>query len=320
MSIKFPFKTPKTLYLPEGILDKSLKGKNQGRINWFDGTDSSFPVYFNPFNSSLRTLQRKKRTNRQKQSIEEVKIEKHVKKEPIIICLDSPDSKGEAQFDNFGSSLSYQNKQVTSDDNLEILKNRNVLIEERDGQKFVINSQGKEFVYYENLEEVRKVLRRRFPGMSKDSMYKELLKPYRHQIVDFLDSSTHTMKQIYQWGYEGWIKQFNKTWNLVDHLRMHEGIKPYKCHIWEKFFTQKGNLQKHLKQHVVTDVQKRKKFKCTYWGKGYTERYNCTVSLLEFSCTSLIHGECISIYSLDYTTYNFPKFKFIYSQNKTMLS
>mmetsp|Transcript_28593 Transcript_28593/g.25306 ORF Transcript_28593/g.25306 Transcript_28593/m.25306 type:complete len:106 (+) Transcript_28593:485-802(+) len=105
------------------------------------------------------------------------------------------------------------------------------------------------------------MLKKRYPSMTKDSMYKALLHPYQHEIVESFDSVTNTVKQIYQCGYEGCDKQFNKTWNLVDHLRMHEGIKPYKCHICKKFFTQKGNLQKHLKQHVITDVQMRKKFK-----------------------------------------------------------
>ena len=54
---------------------------------------------------------------------------------------------------------------------------------ERNGQTYIKNSQGKEFVYYENLDEVRSVLQNKFPNMSKESMYKELLKPYQQQIV-----------------------------------------------------------------------------------------------------------------------------------------
>lgn len=163
---------------------------------------------------------------------------------------------------------------------LEVIDGRNVLIETREGVKYVKNSQGVEFVYYENLEEVRRILKKQFPSMNKAEMYKELLRPYRYSVVNADDTTWASSKQIYQWGYENWTKKFSKTWNLVDHLRMHEGIRPYKCHIWKKLFTQKGNLQKHLKQHVITDVEKRKKFKWDFWGKGYTERYNWLVSAL----------------------------------------
>lgn len=83
-------------------------------------------------------------------------------------------------------------------------------------------------------------------------------------------------------------KQFNKTWNIVDHLRMHEGIRPYRCHLWEKLFTQKGNLQKHLRQHVTSDVNQRKKYSWDEWGKSYTERYNCLVIFLNFKVFLII--------------------------------
>lgn len=149
---------------------------------------------------------------------------------------------------------------------------------EKNGHKYVQNKFGEEFVYYENLEEVRRVLRSRHPGMSKSTMYRELLQPYRHRVINLYDEQSGRLtKQVYKCGYENWDKQFNKTWNLVDHLRMHEGIKPYRCHLCEKLFTQKGNLQKHMKQHMITDVNERKRYICDRCGKGYTERYNLAV-------------------------------------------
>ena len=130
------------------------------------------------------------------------------------------------------------------------------------GIKMVRNNQGKQFAYFENLEEVRKDFSKRYPNMTKHQMYRELLKPYKHSISFEVDPDTGEKKEIYKCDYGSCSKKFNKTWNLVDHLRMHEGIRPYYCEYCDKYFTQKGNLQKHLKQHEVQNVNQRKKFKC----------------------------------------------------------
>lgn len=147
-----------------------------------------------------------------------------------------------------------------------------------DEVKTISNCEGKEFVYFENLEDVKKVLSQKYPSMNKNDMYKELLKPYKYHVTKERDSKTRQLKEVYKCGYGNCNKIFNKTWNLVDHLRMHEGIKPYQCEICCKLFTQKGNLKKHLKQHLITDVNHRKKYKWDICGKGYTERYNWLVS------------------------------------------
>ena len=44
-------------------------------------------------------------------------------------------------------------------------------------------------------------------------------------------------------------------------------------------FTQKGNLKKHLKTHMMPDVESRKRYKCEFWASSYTERYNYKVIL-----------------------------------------
>mmetsp|Transcript_25731 Transcript_25731/g.22834 ORF Transcript_25731/g.22834 Transcript_25731/m.22834 type:complete len:85 (+) Transcript_25731:151-405(+) len=65
-----------------------------------------------------------------------------------------------------------------------------------------------------------------------------------------------------------------RTWNLLDHIRMHYGIKPYQCNFCSRSFTQKGNMRKHLIQHYQPELVKRKRFKCEYCRSSFTERYN----------------------------------------------
>ena len=40
-------------------------------------------------------------------------------------------------------------------------------------------------------------------------------------------------------------KTFNKSCNIKDHIRLHTGIKAFKCNDCGKTFSQKGNLKKH---------------------------------------------------------------------------
>ena len=54
---------------------------------------------------------------------------------------------------------------------------------------------------------------------------------------------------IYICGHPECGKEFMRTWNLLDHVRMHAGVKPYSCFKCGKSFTQVGNLRKHIQQH-----------------------------------------------------------------------
>ena len=103
--------------------------------------------------------------------------------------------------------------------------------------------------------------------------------PYRYEKIKNWDEHQNKCRISYVCKYEGCNKDFNKTWNLLDHVRMHEGIKPFVCDIWAKSFTQKGNLKKHnIVQHSSDSLEQRKKYKWDHWDKSYTERYNLIVS------------------------------------------
>lgn len=114
-------------------------------------------------------------------------------------------------------------------------------------------------------------------NMTKEDMYFALLKDYKYETLSFFDKKKQKHIPQYKWGFEGWGKILQKPWNLLDHVRMHVGVKPYKCQWCGKGFTQKGNLKKHVRQHIQQDVNKRKRYTCKLWNKGYTERYNLKV-------------------------------------------
>lgn len=44
-------------------------------------------------------------------------------------------------------------------------------------------------------------------------------------------------------------KHFTKKCNLIDHLRVHSGVKPFQCNTCSKYFKQKAQLSKHCKKH-----------------------------------------------------------------------
>jgi hypothetical protein len=197
------------LYIPKELRNKSGKEKYKYKCTVKTHGQEEVQGYFSPFSKeseddlSIRLMQ-----NALGEDNIEIKLEEKVDSEEIL--------KYECVNDSHNGN------------NIEIKKTRNVLIKYDNGNKYVRNHEGVEFVYYENLEEVRNTLKSKFPGMGKNKMYKELLQPYKHKIFNYFDPVTSLTKQVYQCGYGECNKKFNKTWNLVDHLRMHEGIKPYR--------------------------------------------------------------------------------------------
>lgn len=78
--------------------------------------------------------------------------------------------------------------------------------------------------------------------------------------------------------YDGCSKEFSKSWNFLDHARMHLGLRPYECGIWGLAFTQKGNMVKHEQQHSSNKPMPFKPYKCSMCPRAYTEKYNLKVS------------------------------------------
>lgn len=76
------------------------------------------------------------------------------------------------------------------------------------------------------------------------------LKMHPCHIERVYNYATKRMNKVITCLYDGCGKQFTKTWNILDHFKVHTGDKPYKCESCSKTFSQKGNLTKHLKLHT----------------------------------------------------------------------
>ena len=117
----------------------------------------------------------------------------------------------------------------------------------------------------------------------RNAKYLAELEGYSYDIQERIDAQTGKLTPIYICKYDNSCNQeFQRSWNLLDHVRMHYNIRPFACTYCDLKFTQKGNLNKHMLKHLIPDVKDRKKFKCDLCGKGYTKRSNYTVSLINF--------------------------------------
>ena len=104
------------------------------------------------------------------------------------------------------------------------------------------------------------------------------LRGYKYKII--YTNEANRRKTHFKCTFEGCHKVFSKTWNFLDHARMHEGMKPFVWDVCSKTFTQKGNMLKHKRQHTMPDVEDRRSYSWTCCHKKYTEKYNLKVSFI----------------------------------------
>ena len=111
---------------------------------------------------------------------------------------------------------------------------------------------------------------------TKKEINMKYLKDFRYETrVDYNEFGKHCT--VYIWKEGDWNKEFYRTNNLLDHVRMHAGIRPYTWQYWQKEFTQKSNMKKHMKMHLMPNLEQRKRYQWNQCGAWYTERYNFVV-------------------------------------------
>lgn len=79
--------------------------------------------------------------------------------------------------------------------------------------------------------------------IQQEELYYKLLENYKYEKFSTYDSSKGWEVVVLKCKYDGWDKIVPTPWNLLDHMRDHEGMKPHICDWWGKTFTQRGNLK-----------------------------------------------------------------------------
>ena len=124
----------------------------------------------------------------------------------------------------------------------------------------------------------------------KDELYKVLLGSYQYTKISKFDSLSRRRETYYVCQFGEWRKEFLKAWNILDHARSHEGIRPFTWEKWGKSFTQKCNLTKHSKKHQFGRLAERKVFGCPIWFKSFTEKYNMRVKHYDYSFSKFFNN------------------------------
>jgi hypothetical protein len=103
-----------------------------------------------------------------------------------------------------------------------------------------------------------------------------------NKLEPIIETNSEEVK-TFKWAVQECSKIFYKKWNYSLHMKMHLGIKQFRCQICSKCFTQKCNYNKHLKTHRVPNLRDRKIYECHICLKKYTQAYNLRVSLTQIS-------------------------------------
>ena len=130
---------------------------------------------------------------------------------------------------------------------------------------------------YQKMSQMSLMTQNESRQLSKSEVNLIFLKNYEYEAVEKNNASTGHSYTVFRCTFNNCNKQMKTTWNMLDHARMHKGVKPYSCMYCSKTFTQKGNMRKHAKLHQTPHVDARRKFKCEFCGGGFTEKYNLMV-------------------------------------------
>ena len=113
----------------------------------------------------------------------------------------------------------------------------------------------------------------------RNAKYLAELQGYEYTVEDKLDQRTGKMAPVYICKYEGGCNQeFPRSWNLLDHIRMHYNIRPYQCQYCNFKFTQKGNLNKHMAKHTRSEFNASRKYRCNDCNKVFKKKNSYMVS------------------------------------------
>ena len=113
----------------------------------------------------------------------------------------------------------------------------------------------------------------------RNARYMAELQGYDYAVEDRIDQKTGRIAPMFICKYQGDCDQeFPRSWNLLDHIRMHYNIRPYQCHYCNYRFTQKGNLNKHMVKHMRSEFNSRRKYRCNECNKVFKKKNSYMVS------------------------------------------
>ena len=119
---------------------------------------------------------------------------------------------------------------------------------------------------YESLK-TAPINQKRQSNMSKSKVNMRLLNGYRCHVEE-RKNQRGGITTFYIWKYEGCDKEFTRSWSILDHVRMHEGVRPYTCKFCQRSYTQKGNMLKHMRRHTQPNVDSRRSYIWEFCNNG----------------------------------------------------
>ena len=87
-------------------------------------------------------------------------------------------------------------------------------------ESWVLSSRFFGYHNFETYKQLKTAAKEIDPDISKEEIYEELLRPFRHQKLRTWDPHNNRYRISYVCKYENCNKEFIKTWNLLDHVRI----------------------------------------------------------------------------------------------------